>query len=291
MYRTPALVFLVALALLCGTRAALALQDITAPVLLEVSFEPQIIDASTGPATLTVTVHDTDDLSGVDWVYLDFRHPSTTQRTQADFSSSDLLEGDALDGKNVETITLPQFSAYGSWELVYFAMGDNVGNRVDLRPYNWPSRYDDIGFVVGEPTPRTTAMFLVYLAAPAAPLEPSLFFSRALLQRCDPNAGVTYISGTVYAHGQPVNGYNVVFSYAPDGPIIASTVSGPHAGYEGWRPGFYSHILKGDGPREGDWYFWIVDNAGARISARAHVHTDGEAAAGKCQQAIIDFDT
>ena len=116
-------------------------------------------------------------------------------------------------------------------------------------------------------------------------------FSRALLQRCDPNAGVTYVQGTTYKNGQPTNGYRVAFSYAPDGPIVATVTSGPHQGYEGWGTGFYSHILQHDGPREGNWFFWIVDENGNRISAIANVHTDGEAGEGKCQQAIIDFDS
>jgi len=67
--------------------------------------------------------------------------------------------------------------------------------------------------------------------------------------------------------------------------------SGPHQGYEGWNTGFYSHIIQHDGPREGDWHFWIVDSNGQRISKTAHVHTDGSAGDGKCQQAVIDFDS
>jgi hypothetical protein len=126
---------------------------------------------------------------------------------------------------------------------------------------------------------------------PPAPPEPSYEFNKALLQKCAPNEGVTYVEGTTYKNGQPASGYNVAFSYAADGPIVAQTISGPHQGYPGWRTGFYSHILKPDGAREGDWYFWIVDGSGQRISKIAHVHTDGSAGDGKCQQAVIDFDS
>ena len=41
---------------------------------------------------------------------------------------------------------------------------------------------------------------------------------------------------------------------------------------------------------QGNWFFWIVDNAGKRISEIAEVHTDGVAGDGSCQQAVIDFD-
>jgi uncharacterized protein YraI len=127
--------------------------------------------------------------------------------------------------------------------------------------------------------------------APPPPPEPAYEFNRALLQRCDPNAGVTYVQGTTYRNGQPTNGLLVAFSYAVDGPIVATVQSGPHQGYEGWSTGFYSHIIQHDGPREGDWFFWIVDGNGQRISAAAHVHTDGTAGDGRCQQAVIDFDS
>ena len=88
---------------------------------------------------------------------------------------------------------------------------------------------------------------------------------------------------------QPVNGYRVAFSYAADGPVVAETISGPHTGYEGWNPGYYSHLLQANGPREGDWWFWVMDGAGARISALGFVHTHGTAGDGQCQQAVIDF--
>ncbi len=81
-------------------------------------------------------------------------------------------------------------------------------------------------------------------AEPAPPPEQSYQFNKAILQRCDPNAGVTYVKGTTYRNGQPANGYFVAFSYAPDGPIVATVMSGPHQGYEGWDTGYYSHILR-----------------------------------------------
>ena len=116
-------------------------------------------------------------------------------------------------------------------------------------------------------------------------------FKRAILSRCDPNGAVTYVYGTVYQNSQPVNGYQVVFSWQPDGAVVAGITSGPHAGYPSWAQGYYSHILEANAPREGDWWFWIQDEAGKRISEMAHVHTDGVAGEGKCQQALINFDS
>lgn len=138
---------------------------------------------------------------------------------------------------------------------------------------------------IPQPTPTPVP------AQPTPTPAPRYEFNIAVVQRCDPNGGTTYVNGTTYKGGAPVNGYQVAFSYAPDGPIVAQVPSGPHPGYPNWNPGFYSHILKSDGPREGDWYFWIVDASGNRISEIAHVHTDGVAGDGKCQQAVVDFDS
>ncbi|MDH7487427.1 MAG: SH3 domain-containing protein [Anaerolineae bacterium] len=137
------------------------------------------------------------------------------------------------------------------------------------------------------PRPRPTPT-----PAVPTPTPKRYLYSKAILQWCEPNAGVTAIEGTVYQNHQPYNGARVVFSYAPDGPVVSEIISGPHAGYPGWNAGFYSHILQAGGPREGDWYVWIVDNSGNRISEISpRVHTDATAGTGKCQKAIVDFDT
>jgi uncharacterized protein YgiM (DUF1202 family) len=127
---------------------------------------------------------------------------------------------------------------------------------------------------------------------PTQPPAQRYKFNVAVLGRCDPNGGVTYVQGRTYIGGVPQSdGWSVAFSYAPDGPVVASIKAGPHPGYEGWDQGFYSHILQSDGPREGNWWFWVVDSSGNRISEMANVRTDGTAGDGKCQQAVIDFDS
>lgn len=147
------------------TTIAHAQQDITPPALLDVTFEPEIIDTSKGPVTITVTVHVTDDLSGVEWVVFGFQKPGTTQKIGIDIVPGTdwgkLLEGNNLNGKYQNTMTLPQYSAYGTWEMHYFALVDNVGNRVDVwKPTDekeanngtdeWPTLYNGFVFAVGE---------------------------------------------------------------------------------------------------------------------------------------------
>ena len=132
-------------------------------------------------------------------------------------------------------------------------------------------------------------LFLPLVLETTPPL-PNYKFNVGLVERCDPNAGITYVNGTTAQDGTPVNGAIVAFSYAPDGPIVAKIASGPHPGYPNWAPGFFSHILGTGGPRQGDWYFWIVDEQEQRISVLIYLRTDGQAGEGQCQQGLLRFD-
>lgn len=137
-------------------------QDIEPPTLLDVQFSPSEIDTSSGPVTVTVSIHVMDDLSGVGWVYFSFRKPGTTQGIGIDIVPGTdwgiLTEGDNLNGHYQNTMVLPRYSAYGEWELSYVAITDNVGNRTDTykpenqieaKDSNWPSLFNNFNFQVG----------------------------------------------------------------------------------------------------------------------------------------------
>ena len=109
--------------------------------------------------------------------------------------------------------------------------------------------------------------------------------------RCDPNAGITYVNGMIYNGDKPVNGATIVFSTQPNEPHIAEILSGPHSGYPNWANGFFSIILGANGPRQGDWYFWVLNSRRERDSVIVHLHTDGVAKPGSCQQGVIQFNT
>lgn len=153
------------LTLFLGVSSVKAQQDITPPALLDVRFEPEQIDTSKGPVTITVTVHVTDDLSGVEWVSIGFRQPNTTQNKYVDVVNNGqgkLVEGDYLDGVFVSTMTLPQYAAFGIWEMYVVGVNDNVGNSsVVWKPDNkedaergtdtWLTLYNGFAFAVGDP--------------------------------------------------------------------------------------------------------------------------------------------
>lgn len=178
------------------------------------------------------------------------------------------------------------FNGQAGWVFAQLVTGENTGGvqvaaNIPAAPVVPPTN---------TPVPAPTSP--PAQPQPTSPPASTYKFNIAVVGTCNPNGGVTYVQGTTYVNGTPQSGdWSVAFSYAPDGPVVASVKAGPHPGYEGWGQGFYSHILKSDGPREGNWFFWVVDPNGNRISEIGNVHTDGEAGSGKCQQGVVDFDS
>jgi hypothetical protein len=125
------------------------------------------------------------------------------------------------------------------------------------------------------PTPTSTP-------TPTITPDPGYAFSRAVVESCAPNDGGTRIEGVVYMDNQPADGYRVVFSWQPDGEwSTPPTVSGPNP------PGAYTHIITAGYATAGDWWVWIVDEEGTRISPMAPFHSDGPG--GACNVATVNF--
>jgi hypothetical protein len=118
------------------------------------------------------------------------------------------------------------------------------------------------------PSPVSTATPTVMLTptaiptvTPTATATTNLLFDRAEYAGCTADTNATRIVGVVYRSRQPADGYRVVFSWQPDGtPATPPSITGPSP------PGAYTHIVNG---REGDWWVWIVDAQGERISPMA----------------------
>lgn len=168
---------LFAATLLLLSRMTYAQQDITPPALLDVTFEPAVIDAGSGPVTITVTVHVTDDLSGVEYAIFYFRQPATTQQAYVELrpnsSWTTHIEGDVRDGRYAATMAIRQYAAYGFWEMSSVYLSDVVGNYISYfkpepgqPPNGWPEHFNKLGFTVTElpdapptstPTPTPTS--------------------------------------------------------------------------------------------------------------------------------------
>ncbi len=143
---------------------------------------------------------------------------------------------------------------------------------------------------IPQPTAAPKPTAAPQAAQPTAQPKSNYKFNVVVISKCLPQAAGNWFEGTTYIGGQPQSGYKVVFSYAPDGPPITEPVqSGPHTGYPGWRAGYYSHIIHAHGPEAGNWYVWVVDDAGQRISDMGHWTSTGSD--NTCNQAVVDFDS
>jgi hypothetical protein len=100
--------------------------DVTAPSLVDLSFSPGIIDVSAGSHLVTISMHATDDLSGVKQGNMFLRGPSG-QNTGGGFWGSP-VSGDANDGIYECTIEFPQFSEAGTWYIYELQLYDNANN-------------------------------------------------------------------------------------------------------------------------------------------------------------------
>jgi len=112
--------------------------DTTAPQLVALGVAPSSVDTSLQPATITVTAHVVDDLSGVsDGVTMAasqvvLRGPTGAHHARATLSVDHRTSGDALDATFVIPITLPRWSEQGVWTVESVTLVDQVGNQRSL---------------------------------------------------------------------------------------------------------------------------------------------------------------
>jgi hypothetical protein len=119
---------------------------------------------------------------------------------------------------------------------------------------------------------------------------PRYKFNIVVVSHCERQPAGNWFEGTTSVNSVPESGYKVVFSYAPDAlPVTQPAISGPHQDYPGWKPGYYSHIIRASNPIQGDWYVWIIDDANQRISEIGHWQSTGPGEG--CNQAVVDFDS
>lgn len=183
------------------------------------------------------------------------------------------------------------YNGQPGWVLGQLVTSANAGNvqvaqNIPVEPAPAP--------VVQAPPTNTPVPAPPAEAPPAEPTQPpqsNYRFNVAVVGKCDRQPAGNWFEGKTYVNGQPQSGNRVVFSGAgPDGEwATPPVISGPHAGYEGWDQGFYSHIINASNPVAGTWYVWVVDEAGARISDVASWTSTGPGEG--CNQAVVDFDS
>lgn len=117
-------------------QASANIDDITAPVIVSASIEPAVINTSFGPVTLTLTMHITDDLSGVQRGYYRFQPANPAVNGQFVDAYTDKIDADC-QGSSTDLVctipfTLPQYAAGGEWVPTWIMTTDVINNRKDL---------------------------------------------------------------------------------------------------------------------------------------------------------------
>jgi hypothetical protein len=110
--------------------------DVTAPVVKSLSVSPSSINTSAGSAEVTVSGRVTDDLSGTSNLQISFRGPNGTSHSVTigigDSGSECNAVGTPLDATFSCPMTLPRFSASGTYAVSSVQTQDHVGNVGDL---------------------------------------------------------------------------------------------------------------------------------------------------------------
>ena len=114
--------------------------DTEGPEIENLTILPPSVDTSGGPATVTMTIHATDSLSGVESIGGSFDMPNTPGNYGFAMGR---VRGRAPDGEWEIQIQLPRHAAPGEWKLDNLHLWDNAGNGID---YYSPSELESLPF-------------------------------------------------------------------------------------------------------------------------------------------------
>ncbi len=132
--------------------------DVTPPLVTSISITPATLDTSAAPGNLSITVSLTEDLSGINYAYLEFIDPSgNAVDSLFKFVDSTLIVG----GSFTVNQTLPQGSQPGVWRCEV-ATNDLAGNFRKYGPDTFETPFPvpaDAQFTIGEVADSTYADF------------------------------------------------------------------------------------------------------------------------------------
>lgn len=130
--------------------------DTEGPVVENLTISPASVDTSGGPKTVTMTIHATDSLSGVESIGGGFTMPNTPGNRAYGFAMP-RVRGKAPNGEWEIQIQLPRHAAPGLWKLDNLHLHDNAGNSThyydpeELDSLPFPQSFTQIG--PGDTTP------------------------------------------------------------------------------------------------------------------------------------------
>jgi len=103
--------------------------DTTAPQILSIDLHQSSVDTTASSQLITLTVHITDDLSGLQRATFRFVPAiGGTQYLDISITEDYRVSGDRRDGIYVAVGLLPKYSAHGRWYLSEATVADNANN-------------------------------------------------------------------------------------------------------------------------------------------------------------------
>ena len=108
-----------------------AQSDSAAPQLAGFDFTPKSISTASGPQTITITAHVTDDMTGVAAggnLGIEVRFRSASGQFTGATAYSGPTSGTLLDGVYVMQATVPVLAESGPWTVEFVYFRDGVGN-------------------------------------------------------------------------------------------------------------------------------------------------------------------
>ncbi len=181
--------------------------DIAAPSLVNLSIVPIAIEATSGPASITVDLSATDDVSGLAdgtdplaLSHLSLQQPDGSAGPTVSFAAAQLIAGTAAVGTYETHLTLPQGSMVGTWTVGSLTLVDGVGHSAVYQS----SALSALG--------ASTAFVITDAGTPGPPLAVSATAG-------DQSASVTWAS-PANDGGSPLTAYTVI---SVPGNITVST--------------------------------------------------------------------
>lgn len=113
--------------------------DTTAPVLRSVSFSPTTISTADADAKVVVEARITDAVAGLQYAEISVCDSAKTHGQTGSLSESELISGTIRDGVYRAEITIPRYSATGTWSICWVELHDRAGNRRDASSFTDPT--------------------------------------------------------------------------------------------------------------------------------------------------------
>ncbi len=202
---------------------AAELTDTTPPVLIDFDFNPKSIDVTNGDATVNITTHVTDDLSGVMGGWVHFYSPSHGQYRTAGITTYHCCPDNwtpPLDAVVQSSLTLPQSSEAGDWVVTGIELWDGTGNTQDIDTATLLSLgFPTILHVISQNpdvTPPPIEQFLCFPCVHRCLIGASVHYLHYGAQRCICGGGFFLLSGSV-----PLEHDNFGESFGQADPIRA----------------------------------------------------------------------